>query len=304
MILKKKLIIWTVFLFLLAFTPILLAQTPVTAIDTLHLAFWPDYDEPAVLVLMTGSLPQDAQLPAEVTVPIPENADINAVARINSDIGMADIDFQVDGDKLTFVTSDPQFRVEYYAPYSVDGQVHSFDFAWESDLDVGELTAEIQQPSSAESLQIDPQAANAVTNPSDGLVYHSIAPETVPAGTRFDLVFRYNVSEAGLTAGQRAPGPQTNTLPANNTSNPESNINWVTVLVGLTLLVLVAVITWFAATKFSGNSGSRKPRKSQKPPKPSPRARNNEPRSQFCHQCGTKAEVGDRFCRNCGAELK
>ena len=30
------------------------AQEPVSAVDSLYVAFWPDYDDPSVLVLMTG----------------------------------------------------------------------------------------------------------------------------------------------------------------------------------------------------------------------------------------------------------
>ena len=40
------------------------AQEPVSAIDTLDIEIWPDYDRPSVLVLLTGTLPGDTRLPA------------------------------------------------------------------------------------------------------------------------------------------------------------------------------------------------------------------------------------------------
>jgi len=282
-----------------------MAQTPAPSVDTLHIAFWPDYDKPAVLVLLTGSLPADATYPAEVTIPLPENAEVNAVARMNSEVGMADIDFQVNGDNLTMTTPDPQFRVEYYVPYTDDGGWRTYDFVWNADLDVEEFIAEIQQPSSAISLLTEPPAENSVTNPSDGLIYHGMPPKTVAAGTPYEISFRYNAADSRLTAGTQAPVQESVIAAPDSFSEQSPGINWTYVLIGVGLLLLVAVVTWFVATKNTGKNNNRKPRKSQKPRKPSPRGRpGNGTQTQFCHECGTPAEENDRFCRKCGTELK
>ena len=58
------------------------AQTEVTQLDTLTVELWPDYDRPAMLVILTGTLPESAALPATVTIPLPPEAEINAVARL------------------------------------------------------------------------------------------------------------------------------------------------------------------------------------------------------------------------------
>jgi hypothetical protein len=302
--LKTKIFLLTLLLYSLFSVTLLKAQTPVSSIDALNIAFWPDYDEPLVLVLITGSLPADAALPAEVTIPLPENADVNAVARINSEVGMADISYQINGNTLTLTTPDPQFRVEYYVPYTDEGGVRTFDFIWQADLDVQELTAEVQQPASAENLSTDPPAVNSVTNPTDGLIYHGISPKVVPAGTPYELGFTYNVLDSRLTADEQAPVPDTAVITPSNTGNQGSGINWLYVALGLGLLLLVAAVTWFVATRYSGNNSNRKPRKLHKPRKPSPRRRNDAGQTLFCHQCGTAAEKDDRFCRNCGTELK
>jgi hypothetical protein len=62
------------------------AQKPVSVIDSLDIEIWPDYDRASVLVLLTGTLPRDTQFPASVTLPLPETAQLNAVARIDSKI--------------------------------------------------------------------------------------------------------------------------------------------------------------------------------------------------------------------------
>lgn len=280
------------------------AQAPVTDLDSVYIAFWPDYDDPSVLVLMTGTLPADASLPAEVSVPLPPQAEINAVARINSDVGMADIEYQVEGDELTFTTPDEQFRVEYYAPYGDDGEWRNFDFAWNADLDVQEFIAEIQQPLNASSLSTQPLAANVGTGPSDGLTYHALPSQTLPSGTPFELNFRYKMDSPGLTAGG-APPSQANTVTTpSSTVETSSALNWPLILTGVALLLVTVATTWYVATKVQGNSSSKSRRssKSRKPRKPSPKERSSQ--AQFCHNCGAKAGKADQYCRNCGTQLK
>jgi hypothetical protein len=41
------------------------AQDKVTAIDSLAVEIWPDYDQASVLVLLTGTLPAGTKLPAD-----------------------------------------------------------------------------------------------------------------------------------------------------------------------------------------------------------------------------------------------
>ncbi len=203
--LKTKPLILILCLYLFSFTSSALAQSPIPSIDALHVSFWPDFDEPSVLVLMTGSLAADTTFPAKVSIPIPENADVNAVARMNSEVGMADIEFQVEGDMLTLTTPDPQFRVEYYVPYAEDGGWRSYDFVWNADLDVQAFSAEVQQPANAVSLITEPSPENSITNPSDGLIYHGMPVRTVAAGTPYEMSFRYNATDSSLTAGGQAP---------------------------------------------------------------------------------------------------
>jgi hypothetical protein len=294
-----------VLLLALSSVSLIRAQAPSTALDSLFIAFWPDYDDPSVLVLMTGTLPADASYPAEVTLPLPPQAEVNAVARINDEVGMADVEYQIVGDNLTFTTPDERFRVEYYTPYVEDGEWRNFDFAWNADLDVQEFTAEIQQPVNATSLTTQPPAANVGTGPSDGLTYHALPSQLIPSGTPFEMSFRYKMNSPELTAGASSPaGSNTNSLP-NNTVEASSTNNWLLILAAAAGLVLVVVVTWLVATRSNANGKSRRSNKSRKPRKRSSKERSaQQAQFQFCHTCGTQASKGDQFCRNCGTELK
>ncbi len=109
------------------------AQNAVPVIDSLDLEIWPDYDKASVLVLLTGTLPGDTRFPASVTLPLPEAAQLNAVARFDRKDGNMkdDIFWSTDSPgTLTFITPDLRFRVEYYLPYTVNKTQRSFDYSW------------------------------------------------------------------------------------------------------------------------------------------------------------------------------
>jgi hypothetical protein len=145
------------------------AQTPVSVIDSLDIEIWPDYDRASVLVLLTGTLPGDTRFPVSVTLPLPEAAQLNAVARIDSKDGnmMADIVSSTDpAGTLTFITSDLRF---------------------------------VQRPASASTLNTEPAAANVVKS-EDGFDYHIFPARAVPAGKPFPLYVDYKMITAQLSA--------------------------------------------------------------------------------------------------------
>ncbi len=271
------------------------AQETTDQIESVHISFWPDFDQPSVLVLITGQLPDGASLPAEVSIPIPDNAKINAIARVDDEIGMASIDFETGDGVVTFTPMNPRFRVEYYAPYNQTGSTRSFDFNWVSTHPVGQLSADIQQPASASSLTSDPEALDVSTNPNDGLVYHNFEPQSLPAGTPYRLSFSYEVVRDGLTID---PVDSTSDTVNQVPSSTADETNWLFIAGGLGIVALVIGGTWLVATRTIN-------RKSKRPRKPSPKSRSTvRTVSQYCHVCGQGAESGDRFCRQCGTELK
>jgi len=84
----KRNYLFLLILFALMLPCIAHTQSKVTAIDSLLIDLWPDYDRTSALVLLTGALPANTKLPATVTLPFPEKAQLNAVARIDSSDGV------------------------------------------------------------------------------------------------------------------------------------------------------------------------------------------------------------------------
>lgn len=309
---KTTLPIFIFALFSLFFAPSIQAQLPATNIETLILDIWPDYDEPSVLVLMTGTLPSDTPLPATVTIPLTPGAEINAVARITADNQMLDdVVFTAENDTLTLTTPDPRFRVEYYAPYEKIGNLHTFSFDWLADIPVEGVLAAVQQPTGAANMVVTPESANVVTDTTDGFTYYTFPPDEIPAGEPFNISFNYDMAIPQLSVENLPSNPvaatnMTNT-PSTSTNDSSSanafleNIN-VAYVVGLIGIVLLAVvITWQVATRKTqpASSKSRKPQ-----PKRTTSAAKPTGKAQFCRECGNKLMGNDRFCRECGTAVK
>ena len=272
------------------------AQNPVSVIDSLDIDIWPDYDRASVLVLLTGTLPGDTRFPVSVSLPLPEVAQLNAVARIDSKDGNMKDDIFSSTDPpgtLTFITSDLRFRVEYYLPYTVVKTQRSFNYTWLADITVNNFQLRVQRPTSASTLNTEPATSNVVRD-GDGFDYYIFPARAVPAGQPFPLHVDYEMPTAQLSATSLSPqntSIQTPAIPA--TPSTGSGINWAlaaTVTGGL--IIIVALIWQIASRRPSPNI--RKPIDSRV---------ERQSRAKFCRNCGEPIDEGDRFCNACGSEL-
>lgn len=278
--------------FLLAAVTQARAQEEVDRLAWLTVELWPDYDRPAMLVLMTGAVPEGAPLPVAVTVPLPDGATINAVARITDDNAMIDdVEFTAAEDGLTLITPDRRFRVEYYAPHESGGGRTSYTFNWTAGLTVEEMAVAVQEPEEATSLDVEPAAVEVVPGFED-LNYHNLPPQMVPAGEAYTVRVAYETEGSSLLQA----------------------VNWPALLAaagGLLVLLALAWQLWGDRLVRSGRR-QRKPRpaRGKRPQQAGSRQAGREGKkassrpARFCHQCGEEAVAGDRFCRNCGTQLK
>jgi hypothetical protein len=315
--LMKRFLLATFIAFSLLSTADLQAQSNATTIEHLSVDIWPDYDRPAVLVLLTGTLPEDSTSPATITIPIPDNATINAVARVGPDGSMFDdIDYDQDTPgQLTLTTSDNRFRVEYYVPYSADGSERSFAFDWQAQVNVDEVVTSIQQPVAATNVAVNPVADN-VTTGQDGLRYHNLASIAVLAGESYFIDASYSNPGGQLSAdlleGEPSVNPEVPALPLlgsnESSAHTDSGFNWLLALAVMAGILVVAVAVWLLVSRQKSSKRVRKPRpKRQVTPQTTPNkisAGGGTSVAKFCHECGQSLEAGDRFCRNCGTAVK
>ncbi len=267
------------------------AQNVATAIDSLVIDFWPDYDKASVLVLLTGTLPENTKLPASVTLPIPETAQLNAVARIDGKDGRMIDDISSStgpADTLKFITPDLRFRVEYYFPYTVNNDQRSFDYTWIADLSVDKFQLKVQQPLSASFLSTVPGTENIVTV-EDGFDYHTYPVQSVPGGQPVSMHVEYKMTTAKLSVESL---PQKNnslqTPGISDRSTIGSGISWPIVVIAIGGLIILMVLVWQIVSRRS-LSDKRDVRQSQ---------------GKFCRNCGEPLDEEDNFCRGCGKDLQ
>lgn len=325
------------FLFVLALALLMLAQ-PLSAAQTqpdvdelagLAVELWPDYDQADMLVLLTGVVPPDTPLPVTVTIPLPATAELNAVARVTADNRLIDdIEYEVSGSTLRLTSPDPQFHVEYYDPYVVNGNDRTYRFEWLSDMLVAQLSTAVQEPFAATSMRIDPEPVNSGTSRGDGLQYSTLASQVVPAGDLYAVDVAWTMESAELSAPALAENPSNGLVTADlgsasDAAAPNSgtvldggiSIWWIAGIFGVAALVGLAF--FFGRQQSGTRSGAtRKP----KPNRPAPAPPSSNPRpaaapkpapppspaaaARYCHQCGEPAAADDRFCSNCGTKLK
>jgi len=271
-------------------------QDEITAIDSLSVELWPDYDRASVLVLLTGALPANTKLPAAVTLPFPETAQLHAAARIDkSDGQMKDDIFSVLGPgDITFVLPDLRFRLEYYLPYEVNNGQHTFAFTWLANLTVNQLQLRVQQPAFASTLSTVPTTEN-VLKAQDGLTYYTFPVQSVPVGQSFSVHVDYTMMTDKLSveslALPKAPVQEPG-LPS--ASKGDVGIDWPIAAVVMAGMILVTVLVWMVATH-RARSNRHIPRHAKGKTKS---------RSGFCSDCGNPIGKDDRFCSQCGSALK
>lgn len=287
------------------------AQINATQLDSLAVELWPNYDRPAMLVLLTGTLPQNTPLPAMLTIPIPPGAEIHAVASFSATGAlMSDVNYTVEGGRLTLTTPALKFRVEYYDPYKTDGDRNTYVFNWQSDLSIDAVSVVAQQPIAATDFTVDPPATSSAANRGDGLNYYSPPARPVGPGEPFAVTVSYTATATTLSAPspQFALGDESESTTTTTAAPPQSSGNtqwWILAIAGALFLIGGA---WYVGQR-QGQASSRarrpqpaRPAKSQ-PSKPQP-AEKNVAKTRYCHKCGQPAQAKDTYCANCGTQLK
>ena len=290
----------TVFLLALfvLLTPLSLsAQATVTEIDSLAIEIWPDYDRPSVLILLTGILPTDTTLPVTLTIPLPEDADVNAVAHITAEGTLTDqdIDYSISGNELTLTSPSPNFRVEFYMPYIADGLEREFTFTWEGETAVNNLTTVIQQPLAATKITTTPAASSTSTG-NNGLTYHNLPVQSPTAGESFTVSAAYTMNSDSLTRDLQNE-TAVNTQPSSTiTSQPiDTGIDWPILFAVLGFILILFAVIWQLLVHQKKNNQPRKPQKIQPA---------STIKGKYCHHCGIPLQPDDKFCRECGTAVK
>ncbi len=286
------------------------AQTAPTLSD-LQIEFWPEYDQPSMLVIYHGTLSADTPLPATLTFWYPAKfGQPNAVAYLkapaDTQYTMLDYSTAIEGEDLviTLAPPTPEFRLEYYDT-SLDTSTAARRYQFQSILGyaVQTLILKVQHPLSATGLSTTPAFPETQTG-FDGLTYSGLTRTTVPAGEAIALDLTYTKSNSDLTVSK------TNTVPA-QVDTPTSTAPKVdALLIGIIVAGVAGAgfIGWGVWGYFRPLEGTSRARRAPRPRAHSGGMAEAAPtatgESVFCHKCGTRSQPEDEFCRSCGTRLR
>jgi len=282
------------------------AQEPDKIIRDATLQLWPEYDDPGLLVIYSGTFTDTVAFPQEIAFPLPENArGIQATAR-ETDGRLITQQWKVVDGKLVYTLPGPGFHIEYYLDRPLSGDERDISHAFETPYGIDSLDIRVQKPARATEFSVTPPPDSSIVG-DDGLTYAIVRKSNLKPGDRLDLTFRYTKPDQGLTsapsaAAQAAPTPQSETAQASG--EVSSFGSWLPyLLIGVGLLALVAAaVYWFMRGR--GNTASPRPGDSSAqslktaPPVVPVRASSRD--TAFCTQCGRQFGPDDRFCANCG----
>lgn len=276
-------------------------------LEIVQVQFWPEFDQPSMLVIYTIELAEDTPLPANVTLQIPAYVgEPNAVAVDVSDrLLTTDYTREVNGDWADIVVAADAttVHVEYYdRGLSREGIEREFEFAWLGNYAVDELIIRVQAPVGATNMTFSeemegPQIAN------DGLGYYLQSFGPLGWGERFDFSMAYEKSDNTLSFDAMADLGILESPEETGLDGFLSNVpSWLWGLVGAGV-VLIGMGGWSLIS--DRNKRAKKSQSSYK--KKRSRAGSSGKvgkAAKFCHKCGAGAKSGDKFCRECGEKIR
>jgi len=273
-------IIWALFFSILLLTSPAGAQTKVSQFDQINIDIWPDYDQPAVLVLITAELPADVPLPATVQFNLP--VEPNAVASVTTTDDMLNTPYTSQRETNTHVvtveTNHRVVRIEYYYSYQRTGDTIQFEYQWLGGTAADDLTVLFREPVGATNVTPESQFEDMGVL-ADGQRRHSWQVGPVEANQTLSAAFNYSMPTT-LSADALSLTKATNTK--------SSIVPIMIAAVGGFIVGLGAM--WF----WNDRQTATRPRRR------SPKLKTKG----FCPKCGDRIQAGDAFCRQCGGQTR
>jgi len=286
-------------------------------LSSLTIELWPEFDRPATLVILKGTLAASVPLPAQLTLHIPAaSGGPFAVAAADASGQLLDTQYTTtpsgEAIAINLTTDFPAFHIEYYDPaLTITGDARDYTFQWTADYAVSAATVRVQEPVDARDLTAEPAVAPA-GKADFGLNYYSASLGALSAEQSLSFHLRYSKSTSTLSSevvNQNAPVPLA-TPTVTQPLPPRSNLAPILLAAaGGVGLLLIGFGVW-SFVRNRRETETERPRRRRRhaasdgdEPLSEPHLEAPAP-AQFCTQCGQPLLTGDRFCRNCGTPVR
>lgn len=271
-----------------------------TTISNMTVQFWPEYDQPSMLVIADFQVSTATELPVDLTFRIPQEANLIAVASLTGDGNFLNTVFEgptKEGEWQIFtitISQNSVYRFEYYQPLTFNGDQRIFSYLWNGAYAVEAFNVLVMEPRDVTSFSMDP--AYESISQENGSNYYNGGIVNLASGEQFALTLNYAKSTDALVAPPQGIQPSA-PVDENTPGRVSLNNSLPYIIGGLGIVMIVGGIGyyWRAGRKPGGKSRNRSHAHVE-----------NEDSGEeaYCPQCGTRAKPGDRFCRVCGARLR
>ncbi len=273
------------------------AQTPIK-LSALHVQLWPEYDQPSMLVIYDFQLPDSVKLPVSVSLNFPKDAHLVAVASLSPDGSLLNTDYigPTANEAWQTVTVQIQtattYHIEYYEPLSRTGEKRDFTFHWPGDYAIDHLSVSVRVPPDTSDIVTDPDMKAAKAADGSSSLAQDFGPQ--PAAKQFTVHLIYTRTSNELSVPSQTVEPSQPI--GSSTPGRVLLSNYLPYVLGVLGIVMLGA----AAIYFLQPHNPHAPQKRQAHVRRTTQANSN----LHCHQCGARAQPGDRFCRVCGTKLR
>ena len=275
-------------------------------LDSLNIELLAEYDQPSMLVIHEFVVSRETPLPALVKLRFPKEGNLHAVAVKKDDGKLYDKDIATPAGQGSWQTItinvesyQPQ-HIEYYQPLKREGNKRTFTYQWFGDYYVKQFNVTLVVPADRTQLITSPALESTAISKNGLLLTGTITRNEM----KFLQSFLFNVQYQRTSTTLRGPAEDAPLQPSEpvgeNTAGRVSitNLPWIIAGFGLALIA-IALFSYWRSTQ----AGEERPKRRRRPQNES--AAVPGPAEQaYCHECGTRAHPGDRFCRTCGSRLR
>jgi hypothetical protein len=298
---------WLVFGLLLAS---LLFPSPAGAqggikLKSINIELWSEYDQPSMLVINEFTVDESVTLPVDVTVRFPTDGNLTAVAYKENDKLINITDYKGPESRgnwqtvtMTVQSYDPH-RIEYYQPLNRNNNKRLFKFSWIGDYTVTDFNVTVQMPSDSTNIVADPAFSETAKSSDGSLLIGMINRGSLKMGQSYEFSLEYERNSETVTLPGNESGIQPSQPVDQNTAGRVSVDNLPYIIGGFGLALIGLALFFYWRSTQAPERKTRKRRRAGAPPE-----EDNDDEQAYCHECGTRARKGDRFCRTCGSRLR